>query len=118
MKNIEYYLNLPYVIKVVRLDGGGYFASYDEKGLNEKVAMGGDGASEAEAVSALKEAFICYLEDALSSGDEIPLPFDSARSLSITMPQSLIKKADEMAKSVGISRSALIARAVENYRMP
>ncbi|MCC8277577.1 hypothetical protein LNU06_01665 [Campylobacter sp. VicNov18] len=55
MKDLEYYLNLPYEIIVKKLsaqDGGGYFASYKDFPY-----IMGDGENEIEALKDVKEAF-------------------------------------------------------------
>lgn len=73
-KDVKYYLNLPYKIKIIRLDDGDYYAKYEEKELNKKVLMAGDGKTPNEAIDDLKNAFACYLESAIEKGEFIPEP--------------------------------------------
>ena len=63
-KDLNYYLNLPYTITIKRLDDGDYFAQYADMGLTKNNLMAGWGATEAEAIADLKEAFACYVEGA------------------------------------------------------
>lgn len=116
MKDVDYYLNLPYQIKIIQLEDGDYFAQYDERGLN-KVLMSGDGKSPNEAIEDLKNAFACFLEDAIKNNEFIPEPTkeDKSRNLAITIKQSLIDEIDFHAKKLGISRSAFLALCANQY---
>ncbi len=73
-KDVDYYLNLPYAIEVKRLDDGEYFAQYTDTWLVKNNLMAGWGKSEDEAVSELREAFACYVEDALAKNEKIYEP--------------------------------------------
>lgn len=116
-KDINYYLNLPYEIKINRLDDGDYFAQYIDVGLNKAVLMSGDGATPNDAIDDLKEAFKCYLEDAILKGEFIPEPTcdEKSKNLAITIKQSLVDEIDFYAKKMGLSRSAFLAVSAKNY---
>lgn len=103
-KDLNYYLTLPYTIKIKRLDDGDYFAQYTDIDLVKNNLMAGWGSTEAEAISDLKEAFACFVEGALRDGDYIPEPTDEtkARRINITMPEAIIRAID----SISSNRSA------------
>ena len=59
MKNLDYYLNLPYKIELKKIpqnQGGGWGAFMPE--LNNIAFFYGDGESKEEALAELEEAFI------------------------------------------------------------
>lgn len=122
MKDLQYYLNLPYKIEIKKIpdeEGGGWGAFMPEF---DKVALffwgGGDGDTLDEALKDLKEAFECTLETLLQEGLNIPEPSknkDLAKNPAITLKESLVKEIDEKALELGISRSALIALAAKKY---
>lgn len=78
VRNLNYYLNLPYVAIVVKdknFDGTFYYYAY----YKEYEYIKGTGNNEAEAISDLKSAFKDALVEMLSDNEEIIEP----RSLSI-----------------------------------
>lgn len=99
-KDINYYLNLPYKINLLKLDDGDYFAQFDDKELNKLVLMAGDGKTPNEAIEDLKNAFACYLEEALAKNEFIPEPMqkDKSKNLAITLKNSLIDEIDFYSK--------------------
>lgn len=117
MKDVDYYLNLPYQIKIIQLEDGDYFAQYDDKALKKIVLMSGDGKSPNEAIEDLKNAFACFLEDAIKNNEFIPEPTkeDKSKNLAITIKQSLVDEIDFYAKKLGISRSAFLAISAKQY---
>ncbi|MBP3208048.1 MAG: type II toxin-antitoxin system HicB family antitoxin [Campylobacter sp.] len=116
-KDINYYLNLPYEIKIIRLDDGDYYAKYADSELNKKVLMAGDGKTPNEAIDDLKSAFACYLESAIEEGEFIPEPAqkDKSKNLAVTIKESLLNEIDFYAKKMGLSRSAFLAISAKNY---
>ncbi|RQD66464.1 type II toxin-antitoxin system HicB family antitoxin [Campylobacter hepaticus] len=116
-KDINYYLNLPYKINLVKLDDGDYFAEFDDKGLNKLVLMAGDGKTPNEAIQDLKDAFACYLEEALAKNEFIPEPMqkDKSKNLAITLKNSLVDEIDFYSKKMGLSRSAFLAVCAKAY---
>lgn len=72
IKDLDYYMNLPYEIIVRKLsadEGGGYFASYKDFPY-----IMGDGESKAEAIADVKSAFRGAVEVMLECGDTIKEP--------------------------------------------
>lgn len=116
-KDVKYYLNLPYEIKITRLEDGDYFAQYIDKALSKAVLMSGDGKTPNEAIEDLRNAFACFLTDALQHGEFIPEPTkeDKSKNLAVTIKQSLVDEIDFYAKKLGISRSAFLAISAKNY---
>lgn len=77
MKDLNYYMNLPYEIIVRPLskdEGGGYLARYKDF----KYIMG-DAESEAEVIADVKSAFSGAIEVMLENGDEIKEPKNKKR---------------------------------------
>lgn len=96
MKDLNYYLNLPYTISVKKLDDGEYFAEYLDINLTKNNLIAGWGKDELEAINDLKEAFACYVEGALKDGDFIPEPLreDKKVRINITLSKSIINAID------------------------
>lgn len=117
MKDLNYYLNLPYEIKIKPLEDGEFIAQYDNKELNKKCLMCGTGKSIDEAVKDLKEAFKCYVEDALACKEFIPEPKNKEKSkaLAITLKESLIDEIDFYAEKLGLSRSSFLSLSAQKY---
>ena len=119
MKDLEYYLNLPYKIEIEKIpenDGGGYCAMMPE--FKGAALFWGDGKSEVEALKDLKLAFKSALTGLIESGKKIPEPkakTDKTKSIAITLKQSVIDRIDRHAKELGISRSALIFKGMDSY---
>lgn len=104
MKDLNYYLGLPYKIEIQKIpehEGGGYCAMIpDFKGY---ALFYGDGETEAEAIAELKEAFKITLESMLGRGLNIPEPSttkdDSAVQVNITLPKGLLAAIDAVTKN-------------------
>lgn len=117
MKDLAYYMNLPYEIKVKKLskeEGGGFGAQMP---IFESFALFfGQGESEAEAIEDLWQAFATHVEDALKHGDFIPEPTKPlSKNYAITMKTNIMEQIDKEASRLGISRSALIAVGMQDY---
>ena len=96
MKDLQYYLNLPYEIIVRKLsqkDGGGYFANYKDFPY-----IMGDGESEAEAIADVKKAFAFVIETDLAEGKRIKEPSNTEAKvrINITLDKSLIEAIDKV----------------------
>ncbi|ALV64643.1 type II toxin-antitoxin system HicB family antitoxin [Campylobacter fetus] len=114
MKDLNYYLNLPYTISIKKLDDGDYFAEYSDINLTKNNLIAGWGKDEIEAINDLKDAFACYVEGALKDGDFIPEPLveDKKVRINITLPKSLIESIDKITKN----RSQFLAESA-NLRL-
>lgn len=108
-KDINYYINLPYEIKIVRLDDGDYYAQYADARLNNLVLMSGDGKTPNEAIEDLQNAFKSYLEYALEVGRKIPEPYDETKKVRVNV--NLSQKILDAIDSVSKNRSAFLERA-------
>ncbi|WP_162166221.1 type II toxin-antitoxin system HicB family antitoxin [Campylobacter fetus] len=114
MKDLNYYLNLPYTISIKKLNDGDYFAEYSDINLTKNNLIAGWGKNEIEAINDLKDAFACYVEGALKDGDFIPEPLveDKKVRINITLPKSLIESIDKITKN----RSQFLAESA-NLRL-
>lgn len=108
-KDLNYYLNLPYTIMVKRLEDGDYYAQYADTGLTNHNLLAGWGKSEGEAIEELKEAFACYIEGALKSGEVIyePIKEDKKVRVNLTIPQSILVAID----AISPNRSKFLTEA-------
>ena len=117
MKDLAYYMSLPYEIKVKKLskeEGGGFGAQMPI--FKPFALFFGQGESEAEAIEDLWQAFAAHVEDALKHGDFIPEPTKPlSKNYAITMKTNIMEQIDKEASRLGISRSALIAVGMQDY---
>ena len=117
VRNLNYYLNLPYVAIVVKdknFDDTFYYYAY----YKEYEYIKGTGNNEAEAISDLKSAFKDALAQMLSDNEEIIEPkllSHKTKSYTITMKENIMQEIDAAAKELGISRSAFLAIPAKNY---
>ena len=117
VRNLNYYLNLPYVAIVVKdknFDDTFYYYAY----YKEYEYIKGAGNDEAEAISDLKSAFKDVLAQMLSDNEEIIEPkllSHKTKSYTITMKENIMQEIDAAAKELGISRSAFLAIPAKNY---
>ena len=106
IKNISYYLNLPYelIIKKLNIDDGGYIAYYKDFPY-----IIGDGDNEINAINDAKNAFKSALEIMLSKGDIIkePKTKEPKTRINITIDKALLVKIDKISKN----RSAFLAQS-------
>ncbi|TLD83969.1 type II toxin-antitoxin system HicB family antitoxin [Helicobacter sp. MIT 11-5569] len=96
MKDLQYYLNLPYEIilkKLPKEDGGGYFAHYKDFPY-----IMGDGESEIKALKDVKEAFKGAILVMLENGDFIkePTSTEAKVRINITLEKSLVEAIDKI----------------------
>ena len=117
VRNLNYYLNLPYVAIVVKdknFDDTFYYYAY----YKEYEYIKGAGNNEAEAISDLKSAFKDALVEMLADNEEIIEPRSlsiKTKSYAITMKENIMQEIDAAAKELGISRSAFLAIPAKNY---
>lgn len=112
MKNLDYYLNLPYEIIVRKLsddDGGGYLANY-----KDFPSVMGDGDSEAEAIMDAKSAFVGAIEVMLECGDFIKEPSHND-DFAAMFNDEILAQTDYYAKKLDISRSDFILKGIKSY---
>lgn len=117
VRNLNYYLNLPYVAIVVKdknFDDTFYYYAY----YKEYEYIKGAGNNEAEAISDLKSVFKDALVEMLADNEEIIEPRSlsiKTKSYAITMKENIMQEIDTVAKELGISRSAFLAISAKNY---
>lgn len=117
-KDLEYYLNLPYSIKVCRIpdsEGGGYEARIPELG---EYAIIGDGDTPEEAISSLeqvkKERFNAYLTEGIT----IPEPETESNfsgKFVLRLDSRLHKSLSNGAKEQGVSLNQYIKTLLEDH---
>jgi antitoxin HicB len=121
MKNIAYYLNLPYGIALRKDEDQDWVAR-----IEELPGCTAHGKNRSEALENLEEVQTAWIEDALAAGDAIPEPrtdegLPSGKWLQ-RVPRSLHRKLAELAKQEGVSLNQLItsilAEAVGRCRQP
>jgi antitoxin HicB len=102
-KDINYYMNLNYPIKLVRLsndDGGGYMATIPLLG---EYAFVGDGESSEEALNNLERVKADWFKTLLENGNTIPEPIleediDYSGKFVVRIPKSLHRRLATQAK--------------------
>ena len=101
MKNIDYYLSLPYKLEIIPdTEEGGYVATYPD--LPGCITCG---ETVMDAVTNANDAKIAWLEAALEDGIEINEPDTNSYSgqFKLRIPKSLHRQLAEHSKSEGIS---------------
>jgi len=108
MKNRDYYLNLPYQMTIQRMPRDDYFDGEFVAFYKEYPLITGAGDSEAEAIRELKEAFACFVDDALAHGDTIREPawLEKKERINITVSQSILRDI----KKVSSNRSEFFSK--------
>lgn len=110
MKDVNYYLNLPYEIIVKKLsqeDGGGYLARYKDF----KYIMG-DGKTEQSAIDDAKKAFAFVIESDIKEGKSIKEPNISEEKVrvNVLLPRFVL---DEI-KARNLNRSQFLSNLAIN----
>ncbi len=109
MKDLKYYMNLDYEIRLKKLseeDGGGWFAE-----IPQLPGCMSDGESPDEALRNLNDAKQVWIETNLELGRAIPEPTspeDFSGQLRVRMPKSLHRALSEKAKDENVSLNQLI----------
>lgn len=104
--DLEYYMSLPYTIRLIPEEAGGYFAEIEE--LPGCMAQG---ETQAETLKNLEKSKRMWLESALEIGKEIPLPEEmkeySGKFL-VRIPASLHRRIANLAKKEGVSLNQMV----------
>lgn len=112
MKDLNYYLNLNYDIKLRKLtgeEGSGWFAE-----IPLLPGCISDGETPEEAITNINDAKKCWVEACLELGRSIPEPLidDFSGQLRLRMPKSLHRALSEKAREENISLNQYI-----NYQL-
>ena len=106
MKNLEYYMALPYQERIVADKSGGYVGYIPElKGCITQAE------TKAEVVEMLDDAKKCWLEAALDEGINIPEPVNDdefSGKFNLRIPKSLHKALVLSAREEGISLNQMV----------
>jgi antitoxin HicB len=109
-KGLEYYMNLPYTIELVRDPGDPWFVR-----VKELPGCMSHGDTPEEAVAMIREAMELWLEGALEHGDLIPEPEpldDYSGKFVVRIPRSLHRKLAEQADRDEVSLNAFVTAAL------
>lgn len=114
MPDITYYLNQPYTKVLKRDDEGDVVATIAE--LNGCMAHGSD---EGEALQNLREAQAAWIEAAIATGQDVPVPEQEEELPSgkfvVRVPRSLHQKLNKLTKQDDVSLNQLmVVAAVEH----
>jgi antitoxin HicB len=108
MKNLQYYLELPYTVIMRRDEDGDYVARIDEL-----PGCAAHGETPEQAFEALEEAKHLWITDCLESGDPVPEPSTEEEVLPSgkwvqRVPKTLHKKLVSLAKREHVSLNQLV----------
>lgn len=104
--DLEYYMSLPYTIRLIPEEAGGYFAEIEE--LPGCMAQG---ETQAETLKNLEKSKRMWLESALEIGKEIPLPEEMKKysgKFLVRIPVSLHRRIANLAKKEGVSLNQMV----------
>lgn len=110
MKDLDYYLNLPYKIEITKIpsdEGGGYCAMMPD--FKDVAVFYGDGETKSEALNELENVFKINLETMLEQGYLIPEPNDESKKIRVNV--SLSQKVLNAIDKVSSNRSAFLEKA-------
>ncbi len=110
MKNLNYYLELNYEIKIRRLtdkEGGGWLAE-----IPLLPGCMSDGKTPEDAIVNLADAKKCWLETCMGLKRPVPEPHDFSGQLRVRMPKSLHRTLSKKAKEENVSLNQYI-----NYQL-
>ena len=105
MKDLNYYMNLPYTV-IVRGDADGDFVAR----IDELKGCVAHGETEHEALDKVRNVQETWIADCLESGDPVPEPIEELPSGKWVqrVPRSLHKKLVVLAKREGVSLNQLV----------
>lgn len=108
-KNLNYYLNLDYTIRVKENDDHSYFAEIEE--LPGCIT---EGKNRKEVFALIDDALKAWLETALEEGIKIPEPVsdDFSGKLNVRLPKTLHRHLAYRAKQEGVSLNTLISTSL------
>ena len=110
MKDLNYYLNLNYEIKIRKLteeEGDGWFAE-----IPLLPGCMSDGETPEKAIVNLTDAKKCWIETSMELKRPVPEPHDFSGQLRVRMPKSLHRALSEKAKEENVSLNQYI-----NYQL-
>jgi len=102
MKNVEYYMSLPYttIIEPINDESGFYYVGR----IMEFEGCMTDGDSKEETLQNLQEAMELWIETKLGNGFEVPEPLSNVSGkFTLRLPKSLHHRLTLEAKQEGIS---------------
>ncbi len=105
-KNLKYYLNLDYTVRLKENSDGTYFAE-----VEELPGCLTEGDTKIEALQMIDDAKRVWLEVALEKGLRIPEPASDEFSgkLNVRLPKYLHRRLSYRAKQEGVSLNTLIS---------
>ncbi|MBI2329875.1 type II toxin-antitoxin system HicB family antitoxin [Candidatus Daviesbacteria bacterium] len=105
-KNLKYYLNLDYTIRLKQNEDGSYFVE-----IEELPGCMSEGDTKVEALKMVDDAKKAWIEIALKRKIRIPEPEKDEFSgkLNVRMPKFLHRKLSYKAKEEGVSLNTLIS---------
>lgn len=109
-KMVEYYLNLPYTIELIREPEGGWFVA-----VKELPGCMSQGDTPEEAIEMIQDAMRGWIEVSLEDGDPIPEPRlleDYSGKFVVRLPRSLHRDLVEMASQEGVSLNQYVSVAL------
>ena len=104
-QKVNYYMSLPYEIKITHSSGGGYVATIPD--LPGCITQG---ETRLEVLEMIEDAQRCWLTAELEDDEEIPEPPDPYKfdgQLRLRVPRSLHKKLSKCAAREGVSLNQL-----------
>jgi antitoxin HicB len=114
LSGIDYYMNLPYRIELIR-DEDGWFAS-----IPELPGCISQGVTAEEAVEMIRDAQRLWLQVALEDGDPIPEPHADEHSYSgkfnVRVPKDLHRWLAQEAERDGVSLNQLVVSILSRAR--
>lgn len=101
VKDLSYYMNLPYNMVMERSDDGNNWLGY----ITELKGCTAEGATREELLRELDHEKLYWIEDALEAGKYIPEPMKNEYSgkFNLRLPKSLHRKLAITAKQEGVS---------------
>lgn len=103
---LQYYMGLPYTIKITPEEVGGYFVEIEEfEGCISQ------GETIEEAINNIREAQEAWLEVAIAEGLEIPLPkvmVEYSGKFVLRVPKYLHRKLSNLAEEEGVSLNHMV----------
>ena len=110
-QKVNYYMSLPYEIKITHSSGGGYVATIPD--LPGCITQG---ETRLEVLEMIEDAKLCWLSAALEDEDDIPEPdWDLYNGkLNLRIPKSLHRRLAERAKREGVKLNQLVIYLMAN----
>ena len=105
-RDIKYYLSLPYTIKLIPEEAGGFFAE-----IEELTGCMSQGETQEETLKNLEKSKKMWLESMLKKKKTIPMPEvmkEYSGKFLVRIPTSLHKRIAFLAKKEGVSLNQMI----------